>query len=182
MSACRFISEVPDLLSQRMSDQLEARASVLEQLVRRLQRLHPQRRLEVLAQRVDDLQSSLDRSARAHAKNCGVTVRNLQLRLNRLQPRAVLKQRRERLNRESLRLDEVARHQLARQRHRVESVSAKLELLGPRQVMARGYTITLDAETGRVLRSAAEGRPGQRIRTRFAEGELSSRIEPPPGP
>jgi exodeoxyribonuclease VII large subunit len=50
-------------------------------------------------------------------------------------------------------------------------------LLGPEQVLSRGYSITMDAATGKVLREAAQVKTGQKLRTRLQKGEVSSRVE-----
>jgi len=57
------------------------------------------------------------------------------------------------------------------------ATESRLRLLGPEQVLARGYSITLDATTGRVLRNAAQVKVGQRLKTRLKQGEISSRVE-----
>jgi exodeoxyribonuclease VII large subunit len=50
----------------------------------------------------------------------------------------------------------------------------RLNALGPQQVLNRGYSITLDAASGKVLRDAQKVKPGQKLRTRLAKGEISS--------
>jgi len=52
-----------------------------------------------------------------------------------------------------------------------------LRLLSPEQVLARGYSITTDAATGKVLRNAAEVKAGQRLRTRLKKGDVGSVAE-----
>jgi len=47
-------------------------------------------------------------------------------------------------------------------------------LLGPEQVLARGYSITLDAKTGQVIRDSRQVRPNQRFRTKLKTGEVLS--------
>jgi exonuclease VII large subunit len=44
-------------------------------------------------------------------------------------------------------------------------------------VLARGYSITLDAETGHVLRSSSETAPGRPLSVRLAHGKLGARVE-----
>jgi exodeoxyribonuclease VII large subunit len=89
----------------------------------------------------------------------------------------VLKQRRELLRQEEQRLREIVRHRLRDQQGRLATAEARLRLLGPEQVLARGYSITMDAATGVVLRNAAETKPGQRLKTRLKTGEISSTVE-----
>jgi len=62
-------------------------------------------------------------------------------------------------------------------RNRFEATEARLRLLGPEQVLARGYSITMDAESGRIVRRAKETKPGQKLNTRVKEGEIRSVVE-----
>jgi len=43
--------------------------------------------------------------------------------------------------------------------------------------LARGYSITSDAATGKVLRDAAKVTAGQKLKTRLAQGEVLSRAD-----
>lgn len=52
-----------------------------------------------------------------------------------------------------------------------------LSALDPSRLLERGWTLTLD-ETGRLLRSAGQLRTGQRIVSRFADGDRSSVVQP----
>ena len=60
----------------------------------------------------------------------------------------------------------------------LRALEARLRLLGPEQVLARGYSITTDAQSGKVLREANEVKAGQRLKTRLKAGEVFSRAEP----
>ncbi|MCX6895026.1 MAG: hypothetical protein NTZ16_05900 [Verrucomicrobia bacterium] len=55
-----------------------------------------------------------------------------------------------------------------------ENFAARLRLLGPEQVLARGYSITLDAASGKIVRRARDVKRGQALRTRVSEGEVRS--------
>jgi exonuclease VII large subunit len=85
-----------------------------------------------------------------------------------------LRQRRELLNQRRQRFREQAGHQLQRLRHRCDALNIRLRLLGPEQVLARGYSITMDAATGNVIRSARDTRPGQELKTKLKTGEVRS--------
>jgi exodeoxyribonuclease VII large subunit len=84
----------------------------------------------------------------------------------------------------SRRLDELALHGTAglrgllhdRQR-RFANLAGKLQSLSPLAVLERGYTITQDAKTGKVIRSAGQLRAGQSIATKFTDGTVTSRVE-----
>ncbi len=52
----------------------------------------------------------------------------------------------------------------------------QLHAVSPRNVLARGYSYTTDA-AGNVLRAAEQVRPGDRIHTHLAEGEIDSVVD-----
>jgi exodeoxyribonuclease VII large subunit len=56
-------------------------------------------------------------------------------------------------------------------------LAGKIQSLSPLEVLARGYTITQDATSGTVIKSAEQLRIGQSIVTRFAAGAAVSRVE-----
>mgnify|MGYP005850394673 FL=1 len=77
----------------------------------------------------------------------------------------------------------VATETLQRRRiERVDVLAQQLELLSPNAVLRRGYSITRRKDDGRVLRSAADVREGERLLTRLAEGEVESVVEDPRQP
>jgi exodeoxyribonuclease VII large subunit len=71
---------------------------------------------------------------------------------------------------------------LERRAERVESVARLLRAVGPEQVLRRGYTITFRKKGGEVLKVAAQVKPGEKLVTRFADGEVESVAEDPRQP
>jgi exonuclease VII large subunit len=70
-----------------------------------------------------------------------------------------------------------ARLGLREARTRLTTARAQLRLLGPEQVLGRGYSMTLDATTGEILRDAADVKPAQKLKTRLKKGVLISHVE-----
>jgi exodeoxyribonuclease VII large subunit len=120
----------------------------------RLTRVHPRRRLDESLQRLDDLQSGLLRNLKSAARSRTLIFENVAGRFSRAKPSLRIKTRREALR------------QLER----------RLNSLGPEQVLARGYSITMDAASGAVLRESDEVKAGQKLRTRLKKGEISSKV------
>ena len=58
-------------------------------------------------------------------------------------------------------------------RHRTQ----RLVALSPDAVLSRGYSITQDAESGKVVRSAGDTAAGRRVKVRLAAGRLAARVE-----
>jgi exodeoxyribonuclease VII large subunit len=84
----------------------------------------------------------------------------------------------------SRRLDELTMHgnsavhrMLREYEGRIATMTGKIDSLSPLAVLARGYTITQDARTGRVIRAASDLREGQSIMTLFGDGSATSKVE-----
>ena len=60
---------------------------------------------------------------------------------------------------------------------RMATIAGKIDSLSPLAVLARGYTITQDTRTGRVIRAASDARVGQSITTVFSDGAVVSKVE-----
>jgi exodeoxyribonuclease VII large subunit len=154
--ACReFIGVAQLRLRQLFQRSWERKLDQIESLAGRFTRLHPRRRLDQSLQRLDDYRTSLLRRLKVGARQRQLQWENLAARLARRHPRPAFQLRQERLL----------------------QLQKRLNLLGPQQVLARGYSITTDQKTGKVLRNAAQTRDGQKIRVRLQHGELTSRIE-----
>jgi exodeoxyribonuclease VII large subunit len=142
-----------------------------------LQASHPRRQINRRLQRLDDLHGTLTRSMRRGLQERRLAARNLGLRLGRLRPSRLLVQRRERLIQQGDRLREQTRNRLRSLRQHCDALAARLRLLGPDQVLARGYSITMDARGGQIIRSARETHPGQQLKTKLKSGEVRSVVE-----
>ncbi|HEY2328817.1 MAG TPA: exodeoxyribonuclease VII large subunit [Verrucomicrobiae bacterium] len=150
-----FVADAPLLLQRAARRKIDREIGNFDSLAGRLTRLHPRRKLNDSLQRLDDLQSGLLRGLKTAARSRSLAFENLAGRFLRAKPALASKSRRENLR----------------------QLEKRLNLLGPEQVLARGYSITMDAATGKVLRSAAKLKPGQKVKTRLTDGEFSSQVE-----
>ncbi len=176
-SSARFVAEIPQWLRDRTGQILQQKWDALADSSRRLMREHPKRRINDKLQYLDDLQTSLVRCVKHDFNKQQAASEGLRRRLWRLRPKQILQQRREVLHLAQSRLAEQARHNLRLAKHELANLEMRLRLLSPEQVLARGYSITTDTASGRVIRDSAEVRPGQQLKTRVAKGEIQSRVE-----
>ena len=58
----------------------------------------------------------------------------------------------------------------------LERVSQVLDAISPLKTLARGYSVTLHAESDKVIMSIEHVKPGQLIRTKLSDGEFVSKI------
>jgi exodeoxyribonuclease VII large subunit len=176
-SSCQFVAEVRERIGQLAHQHLIDKRRLQTHLVQRLSRLHPKRRLNDQLQRLDDLESSLLRCVKQAIRRHRLHWQYLAERLGRVRPQALLIRRRQAFVQKDQRLHEQARRRVAEFVARHQTLQERLRLLGPEQILSRGYSITLDAETGSVLRDAAKVRSGQRLHTRLKTGVVNSRVE-----
>ena len=172
-----FVIESAGRIRELLGRHFEGNVYELSQLNERFARVHPRRQLNESLQRLDDLQTGLSRCVRQGTRERQVAWRNFSERLRRVRPAQLLQQRRELLHTTRRRLAELAKVNLQNGRTRFQALESRLRLLGPEQVLARGYSITLDAATGNVIRDAGNVKPGQRLKTRLAQGEIKSAAE-----
>lgn len=150
----------------------------LHHLAERLRRLHPRRWLENQAQRLDDHALALARRLRDGLDSARRRATTGSTRLHATRPARALAQYRLRLEQPATALATATRHALDLNRDRLEKLALRLQLLSPSHILGRGYSITLDQATGRVLRHATQAPTGTRLLTRLASGELRSVVVP----
>ena len=151
-----LVGDAMNLMQLRVRRRMRIESENFESLAGRLVRLHPRRKLDDSLQRLDDLQSGLLRGLKTAARSRHLVLRNLAGRFLRAKPSQVLKARQEVL----------------------KQLEKRLNLLGPEQVLARGYSITTDVASGKVLRDATKVKSGQKLKTRLAKGEVFSTAQP----
>jgi exodeoxyribonuclease VII large subunit len=176
VAVARWLAQIPAQLAEKLRRRLLTEGRHFGQLARRLQSVHPRRQLDARRQQVDELQLAVSRCARRQLQKLHQACRVQRERLARVRPARLLALRRESLHRQQRRLGEQARLRWENLRQRAASLASRLQLLGPEQVLARGYSITLDAATGRILRAAAETASGQKLTTRLKSGQVSSTV------
>jgi len=176
-----FVADVraatPSAAAEIITEGVFASRQFVANLVRRMTQAHPRRRLDESLQRLDDLQTSLLRCGKQGVNERLVAWKNLATRLRQVRPKQLLEQRREVLKATQKRLCELARVQFKNCKNSFAATESRLRLLGPEQVLSRGYSITMDAASGKVLRDAGKVQAGQKLKTRLASGEIFSEVK-----
>ncbi len=156
-ASCRFLSQCGERMGQLFRQRLADKQFLLENQADRLARAHPRRKFQTWRQQLDDLQNDLSRCLKQRARHSQIVVQNLSERLHRIRPSQTLKLRRDQLR----------------------QIERRLNGLGPEQVLGRGYSITMDAVSGKVLRDARKIKAGQKLKTRLKTGEITSEAQKP---
>ncbi|NGO40110.1 exodeoxyribonuclease VII large subunit [Limisphaera ngatamarikiensis] len=172
-----FLAQVPRRLAELVLQHLDRARQDLEAWEKRLQRAHPRRQIETAWQRWDELVARLRRAGQTFLSLRVQQWQHLVRGLYQARPAVHVQHQRQWLESMARRLRQTVAHQLQIRKQRWTAARSRLVLLGPEQVLARGYSLTFDPSTGRLVRNADEVRPGQPIRTRVHRGEILSRVE-----
>lgn len=175
-ASCKFVSEISGWFQERTRQILQRKANSLVECSRRLARAHPKRRINEKLQLLDDLQTSLLRCVKHDLRKQQTASELLRQRFWRLRPMQLLNQRKEVFGLAQERLMEQAHHGFGLAQNRLANLETRLRLLSPEQVLARGYSITTDAKSGKVIRNSSEVLKGQKLKTRVAKGEIQSSV------
>ena len=168
-----------DLTSRRMAlDRLVRQAVELRRLqIRRLSEAaylrEPHRLIVERQQRVDQIEMRLAEIWKGLIHQRRSQLGRLAAFLSAFRPEQWLQAKRGELASLEARLKWTAGSRLESHKNHLAELAGFLRLLGPKQTLERGYSITLDSN-GAVIRSAHLVKPGERIQTKLADGELHS--------
>jgi len=148
----------------------------MEDNVDRMARCHPRRQLQQRMQRIDELHDDLLRGVHGVSKQEDIRLQNLAERLVRVRPSNILKGQEQGLEQIKCQIRDYAKGRMGQLRRETTGMADRLRLLDPQNVVSRGYSITTDTKTGRILRSVKNIRSGQKILTQIADGEIESTV------
>lgn len=170
----RQVEQLERRLLQRLRERLVRAKLQLDSLRQRLR--HPGERLGQQAQRLDELELRLRRALGQQLAQQQQQLAHLRTRLQTQHPGRRLNQLREQLQQLDMRLPRAIQNQLKQQRQQLQQAVQTLHLVSPLATLGRGYSILLD-DQGKPIRSAAAASPGQRLKARLHDGQLSVRVE-----
>jgi exodeoxyribonuclease VII large subunit len=158
--------------------------TTLSDLVADVRALTPSEAAERIIPSADELLARLSQFQRRMATTLRGRVTSFKGRVEQLGRSRVLRNPKSLIYDLAHRLDELdqqaaraIRRSLARASDRLKATAGRLESLSPLGVLARGYSATVRADDGSLVRASDEVEAGESIRTRLARGELVSRVE-----
>ena len=153
---------------------LQHQREQLQQLNRRIR--DPRTRLREQAQRLDELEMRLRRQWQSSQRQRLARLAGLQQQMLLLSPDRQHATRLNALTQLQARLQRSVQEQMRRRAQQLQALQSQLRQLGPEQTLSRGYAIVLDQQ-GRAVRRAADLQQGQRLRGRFAEGQVALTVD-----
>lgn len=147
----------------------------LVQAVHRLQQQHPQSRLVRWQTALVSLRQRLVIALQGRLRQAELMQRQAWQRLYQQRPDVRIQRARTQLERQQYRLQQALAQQLSARRQRFASVLARLETVSPLATLARGYSVTRDAED-QLVRNISQLQVDDLLTTRLHDGWLYSRV------
>lgn len=163
-------------LTGLISDRLKHWQQQLQWLAKHLQQQHPGHRLQQQNQRLDELEQQLQTRLTHKLQQLASRVRELKSRLLQHTPQHQLSRLAQTLAVLKKRLEQSMLYQLERKRQRCQTLAHSLDTVSPLATLQRGYSITTDVSTGRIITNSAGLAVGQLLETRLGQGRVSSKI------
>ncbi len=141
----------------------------------RAQLKRPDQKIREWQQRLDFIDQRLQQVLIKRITQCQQQLQNLTQRLFSRSPQQQLTLKHQQHQQLHARLLNAWQLQLRQQQHQLLQNSAKLHAFSPLATLTRGYSISFDHQ-GRVIRSSHQLKKGDRLKIRFAEGEIISQV------
>ena len=171
------IARLSARLQERMEGQLEGSRQRLRLLAREVEAHHPARRLQTQAQRLDDLSGRMSRCMVTTLTRSEGRIAALDNRLGRLRLDQRINLLEARYRGAAKNLEYLVRRQLQQLNQQLAGSIQQLQAVSPLATLARGYSITTDFRTGKVIMQCETIQTGQQIKTRLGDGILVSTVD-----
>jgi len=125
--------------------------------------------------RLDTLRSRISRSLKVSLDSSSARLNEARANHRAQHPARILERRGDSLASLKDRLSRTGNEALARYDERLTGLRGLLRALGPESAFQRGFSITLGPD-GKIAQSVRDFKPGDRLRTKFADGETLSEV------
>ncbi|PSW65734.1 exodeoxyribonuclease VII large subunit [Photobacterium leiognathi subsp. mandapamensis] len=145
------------------------------QLQHRLERQHPQLRLNLQQQHLDEISQRLTQAMARKLQKHQQHIEHNNYKLSLYSPASLVRNAQRNLERSEQRLYDTLDKKLLNARHKLAVAAEKLETVSPLATLARGYSITRN-EQGDVIRKASQVKAGDTLFTTVTDGEIHSSV------
>ena len=180
---------VPDIQELRQSTALQRHRLIrsMERLVsqrhqalklsqQRLENQKPAYRLQQQKQRLDELATRGTRAIKLYLERQSVKLKQLDTKLQSNAPKFRLERQKQHHGQLDLRLKQVMQQILERESGKFSVLASRLNGVSPLNTLQRGYSITQDAESDKVLQNTQQISVGQRLKVRLQDGSVEADV------
>ena len=164
-------------LQQKILSELKQRLQKLDWIDSRLQIQKPSRKIEQYKQKLDDIESRLQRKILSNIQNKKLHIKGLSLRLKSNNPTVSISDNKERLIQYRSRLHHGVKTSIQKKRSSFEIFMATLDSVSPLKTLDRGYAIVRDKNTNEMIYSVKDIYVNQHLRVKLKDGEVITVID-----
>ncbi|EOX1606543.1 exodeoxyribonuclease VII large subunit [Vibrio cholerae] len=164
-------------LASTMRHYLAQQHTLFARLQYKLDKQHPQARLERQQQQLDELSLHLEQKMKQRLATQQQRWDRLSHKIELHSPIHLLRQQRFRLIQQEQRMNQSIQRHLIQSRHQLALLSEKLDAVSPLATLARGYSVTRTAQ-GESVRQSTQVKPGDTLVTQLMDGEILSTVNP----
>jgi exodeoxyribonuclease VII large subunit len=134
--------------------------------------------IQVAAQRVDELAAAMGRAVQSRMGRFRANLDRIRGQMQRIEPSRLISQQDIRLHRFKSRNQAAIVKILNKNQLKLAALENRLGALDPRSVLSRGYSLTINERTGRVVTALDQVEIHDRLTTELAKGrKIHSRVE-----
>lgn len=169
----RLAAQIAQLTSRKLTNDKRA----MSWLEKRLEQVHPGKRLLNWAQRLDELELRITRGVRGKLARLRLEVNTRSSQLHRHHPGFRLAALATRQRHLQQRLQNAVARCLEKRAHALAEFTHALETVSPLATLSRGYSIVYRQDTKKIVRSVRDTAIGDTLKARLAHGHLVCRVE-----
>ncbi|EEW12405.1 exodeoxyribonuclease VII large subunit [Vibrio mimicus] len=162
-------------LASGMRHYLAQQHTQFARIQHKLDKQHPQARLERQQQQLDELSLRLEQKIHQRLATQQQRWERLSHKIQLNSPTHLIRQQRFNLLQQEQRLTQSIQHHLIQSRHQLALLSEKMDAVSPLATLARGYSVTRTAQ-GELVRQSAQVKPGDTLVTQLMDGEILSTV------
>ncbi|MFT4176671.1 MAG: exodeoxyribonuclease VII large subunit [Luteolibacter sp.] len=170
------LNQMKRRMERQVRDRLARNRAMLDGLRRGVLQRDGEKLLRESVMRLDTLRAHMERALRSSLEQAGARLNEARVSHRAHHPAKVLERRVDHLQNLRGRLERLAADKVERRVETLDRLRGMLRALGPDSAFQRGFSITLDAE-GKLVKSSGQLQPGDVLRTKFADGEVASRVD-----
>jgi exodeoxyribonuclease VII large subunit len=170
------VTQLINRLNNAFKHNVADNRALATQLEHRLNLCHPRNQLNQKAQRLDELNMALQHAMQNQLRQHERVLNNVTPRLMRQSPDKKLAQANHQLVQLNTRLNQAIQQHLQLANNHLAIQASRLESVSPLNVLARGYSITKNAQ-GKVIKSISNIKSGEQLITELMDGKVISQVQ-----
>ena len=167
-------------LSQRLNKAIQTQLAKKQHQQRYLQQSlmsqHPQHKLQQQNQKLDELSLRLNQAVNRHISTQKLHLTQLTGRLQSRSPVHKLATMQQQQTNLQTRLHSAMQRRIQQEQSHLQNLAQQLQTVSPLATLTRGYSITQN-DKQQVITSVAKLKSGDKLLTRFTDGEIQSTID-----